>query len=140
MELQIKKLNPEAKLPQFAHDTDAGMDFFTLNNVEVKPGERCLIDTGIAMALPAGHVALIWDKSSVPTKKGVTTLAGVLDEGYRGEVKILVVNISDEVQTFTAGDKVAQILIQKVEHPKIVEVTELSDTTRGEGGFGSTGA
>ncbi|HMO78355.1 MAG TPA: dUTP diphosphatase [Candidatus Paceibacterota bacterium] len=140
MELQIKKLNPGAKLPQFAHDTDAGMDFFALNDVEIKPGERCLIDTGIAMALPSGCVALIWDKSSVPTKKGVTTLAGVLDEGYRGEVKILVLNISNEIQTFAAGDKVAQVLIQKVEHPQIIEVAELDETTRGEGGFGSTGS
>lgn len=140
MELQIKKLNEAAKVPTYAHADDAGMDLYALEAVTLEAGARTLVTTGIAMAIPAGHVGLIWDKSSVPTKKGVTTLAGVVDAGYRGEIMILVYNLSGETQTFAAGDKVAQMVIQPVVQPVVSEVAELDDTERGEGGFGSTGA
>lgn len=139
MELQIKTLTETAKVPSFAHDTDAGMDFFADEEVTIAPGERVVISTGIAMAIPVGFVGLIWDKSGVSTKKGLKTLAGVIDAGYRGEIKIGLVNVGSDEQAFVAGDKIAQMLIQKVEQPKIEVVDELSDTERGEGGFGSTG-
>lgn len=139
MELQIKKLDENAKVPHFAHDTDAGMDIFTVEDATIQPGERQFLKTGIAMAIPHGYAALVWDKSGIAAKRGLKTLAGVLDADYRGEVMIGLHNLSDEPQTFAAGDKIAQILIQKVEQPSITEVEELDDTDRGEGGFGSTG-
>lgn len=139
MQLQIKKLTESARIPNFAHDTDAGLDLCADEKIEINPGERTLISTGIAMAIPNGHVGLIWDKSGVATKKGIKTLAGVIDAGYRGEVKVALLNTSSEIQVFESGDKLAQMLIQKIEHPEITEVSELDDTERGEGGFGSTG-
>lgn len=139
MELQIKKLHPDAKLPSFAHATDAGMDLFTVEDVNLDPGERYSVPTGLSLAVPAGHVGLIWDKSGVAQTRGLKTLGGVIDAGYTGEVFVGMVNVGSESQTFIAGDKIAQLLIQKVEHPKIIEVDELDETTRGEGRFGSTG-
>ena len=139
MELQIKKLHPDAKLPSFAHAPDAGMDLFTVEDVNLDPGERYSVPTGLSLAVPAGHVGLIWDKSGVAQTRGLKTLGGVIDAGYTGEVFVGMVNVGSESQTFIAGDKIAQLLIQKVEHPKIIEVDELDETTRGEGRFGSTG-
>jgi dUTP pyrophosphatase len=139
MQLQIKKLHPDAKLPAFAHTTDAGMDLFTLEDFTLVPGERKSVATGIAMAVPAGYVALIWDKSGVAHKRGIKSLGGVIDAGYTGEVFAGLLNTCSEAQEFKVGDKIAQLLIQKVEQPQIVEVAELKETTRGEGRFGSTG-
>ena len=140
MNLHIKKMYPNAKIPTYAHDTDAGMDFYTLEALTVAPMTRAQVGTGIAVQIPDGHVGLVWDKSGLSHKKGLKTLGGVIDAGYRGEVFIGVINLSAESITFEAGDKVAQMLIQKVEHPNIVEVEELSDADRGMGAFGSTGA
>ena len=139
MQLQIKKLHPDAKLPSYAHATDAGMDLFTVEEFTLAPGERKSVSTGIAVAVPAGFVALIWDKSGIAHKRGIKSLGGVVDAGYTGEVFAGVVNTSTEQQSFTVGDKIAQLLIQKVEHPELVEVEELDVTARGEGRFGSTG-
>ena len=139
MQLQIKKLTDTAVVPVFAHKADAGMDFCANEAVIIAPGERVVISTGIAMAIPEGYVGLIWDKSGVSTKRGLKTLAGVVDAGYRGEIKIGLYNIGSEVQEFAIGDKIAQMLIQKVEQPHIAIVASLDETSRGEGGFGSTG-
>ncbi len=139
MKIKIKKLHPTAKLPSFAHPNDAGMDLFTVNDFTIAPGELVKVKTGISLSLPAGTVALVWDKSGIATKRKIKTLAGVCDADYRGEYIIALINLGEETQTFAAGDKVAQILIQKVEHPALVEVEELGDTERGEDGFGSTG-
>ncbi|MEX0933508.1 MAG: dUTP diphosphatase, partial [Candidatus Paceibacterota bacterium] len=95
--------------------------------------------TGIAMEIPQGYVGLIWDKSGVSLKRGIKVLGGVIDAGYRGEIRIGLINLGSETVSFEAGQKVAQMLIQSVASPEIVEVTELGDTERGEGGFGSTG-
>ena len=140
MQLQIKKLHPDAKLPSFAHTTDAGMDLFTVEAFTLQPGERKSVPTGIAAAVPDGYVGLIWDKSGIAHKRGIKSLGGVVDAGYTGEIFAGAVNTDTEPQSFVVGDKIAQLLIQKVEHPELVEVTELDDTTRGEGRFGSTGA
>lgn len=140
MQLQIKKLTDTAVVPVFAHTTDAGMDLFADEVVEVKPGERVLVSTGIAMAIPEGYVGLVWDKSGLAVKRGIKTMAGVIDAGYRGEIKVALLNTTDETQSFEIGDKVSQMLIQKIEQPEMMVVNELSDTERGEGGFGSTGA
>ena len=139
MALNIKKLSATAILPQYAFPHDAGMDLYACEKAVIAPQERTLIATGIAMAIPIGYVGLIWDKSGIATKHGLKTMAGVIDSGYRGEVKILIHNLSDKPYTVEAGTKIAQMLIQPVEQKKIVEVEELDETTRGEDGFGSTG-
>ena len=139
MKLNIKKLDPRATLPVYNHGGDAGMDMFALEETVVPARGRALASTGISMEIPMGYAGLFWGKSGLATKHGIVTSAGVIDAGYRGEVKIALVNTSDEDYTIEAGHKVAQLLIQKVEHPEIVEVSELSDTARGEQGFGSSG-
>lgn len=139
MKLEIKKLHLEAVLPMRAHHDDAGLDLYTYEAFELAPGERRTIPTGIALAIPTGYVGLIWDKSSVPHKWGVKTMGGVVDASYRGEVGVIMINLSKEIQKFEKGAKISQLLIQKVELPEVCEVTELDDTIRGVGGFGSTG-
>ena len=139
MRLNIKKLNPRATLPVYNHEGDAGMDMFALEDILVPARGRALANTGIAMEIPMGFVGLFWGKSGLAVHHGIITSAGVIDAGYRGEVKVALVNISDEDYVIEAGHKVAQLLIQKVEHPEVVEVSELSDTARGEKGFGSSG-
>ena len=139
MKIQIKKLNPKAKLPEYAHLGDAGMDFFSVEDLKIKPGERIVCQTGIAMRIPEGYVGLIWDKSGVASKSGIKTMGGVVDSGYRGEVGVILQNLSKKDYNIKSGDQVAQMLIQKVESPKIEEVGELDNTERGEDGFGSTG-
>lgn len=139
MQLQVKKLHPDAKLPQFAHATDAGLDLYTVENVAIAPGERISIATGIAVQIPVGYVGLIWDKSGIAQKGGLKTLGGVIDADYRGEVFVGLLNTGAEQYEFTSGQKIAQMLIQKIEHPEIIEVDELDDTDRGDGAFGSTG-
>lgn len=139
MNIQVKKLHPDAKIPNFAHPGDAGMDLYAVVDMILKPGERASVPTGVAMALPDGYVALVWDKSGVSHKFGVKVLGGVIDSGYRGEYLIGLVNLSQENFEIKAGQKIAQLLIQKVEHPAIEEVVELDETSRGDGRFGSTG-
>ncbi len=139
MNLAIKKLLPEATLPQYAHDTDAGMDLCSVEQLTVHPQERVLVSTGIALAIPTGYVGLVWDKSGIATKTGLTTLAGVIDSGYRGELKIALLNTSTENYTIVPGQKIAQLLIQPIMHPVLREVDSLPATERGDGGFGSTG-
>ncbi|OHA83496.1 MAG: deoxyuridine 5'-triphosphate nucleotidohydrolase [Candidatus Yonathbacteria bacterium RIFCSPLOWO2_01_FULL_47_33b] len=139
MELKIKKLHTDAKVPSYAHPGDAGFDLYAIEEVAIPVGVRVLIGTGIAMDIPDGFVGLIWDKSGLSTTHGLKTLGGVVDAGYRGEVKVGMVNLGTEEYTISAGHKIAQMLIQKVERAEIIEVAELSETVRGEGGFGSTG-
>lgn len=137
--LRVKKLTETAVLPAYAHPGDAGMDLFASEETAVGAGDRTVVPTGIAMEIPDGYVGLIWDKSGLSNNHGLKTLGGVIDAGYRGEIKVGLVNTSHEDYVVHAGEKVAQMLIQKVEHGAIEEVSELSDTSRGEGGFGSTG-
>lgn len=115
------------------------MDLCSNETINLQPQERKLIPTGIAMAIPSGYVGLIWDKSGIASKHGLKTMAGVIDSGYRGEVKILLHNLSTEPFTVEKGKKIAQMLIQPVEQRKIIEVKDLDATTRGESAFGSTG-
>ena len=138
MQVKVKKMTPEAKLPAFAHPGDAGMDLFSCVNMILGPGETKAVPTGIQMAIPAGHVGLVWDKSGI-SLKGVHRLAGVVDSGYRGEVRVVMVNLGQGPFEIKAGMKIAQMLIQPVESPTVVESDTLDDTSRGDGGFGSTG-
>ncbi len=139
MQIKIKKLHPDAKLPCFAHSTDAGMDLFTVEDITIPPGEHRLVKTGVAIVFPEGYTALVWDKGGIANKRHLKTVGGVFDTDYRGEYLIGLYNFGTEPQAFAVGDKIAQLLIQKVEHPEIFEVTELDETARGEGKFGSTG-
>jgi|SRR3989344_1672609 len=139
MELRVKKADPEAKLPAYAHSNDAGMDLYSLEEVEVPPGESRRIRSGVTMEIPEGYVGLCWDKSGLSMNHGIKVLAGVIDSGFRGELVMAVINLGKEAYTFKKGDKVMQMLMQKVEQVEITEVNELSDSARGEKGFGSTG-
>src|SRR3989338_902623 len=107
--LPVQKLHPDALLPKYAHPNDAGMDFYALETTLLQPGERKLIPTGIRMAIPQGYVGLIWDKSGIALKHGVTCLAGVVDAGYRGEITILMHNLSSQAFTVEKGHKIAQM-------------------------------
>lgn len=139
MKLKVKKIDPEAKLPSYAHPYDAGMDWFALEEVKVKPGEIAKIRSGIAMEIPEEYVGLCWDKSGLSMKNGIKVLAGVVDASFRGEFIMGVINLGKEEYTFEKGHKVLQMLIQPVETLDIIEAEELSESSRGEGGFGSTG-
>ena len=137
--IRIKKLTEHAILPKYAHPDDAGMDLYASETISLQPGERKAIPTGIAMAIPTGYVGLLWDKSGMASKHGIKTMGGVIDSGYRGEIKIIVHNLSSTGFIFEKGTKVAQMLIQPVEQKQILEVEELDQTQRGQAGFGSTG-
>lgn len=139
MKLQVKKLVPEAKLPIRAHSDDAGLDLYSVEEYVLAPSERCAVKTGIAVAIPSGYVGLVWDKSGLAAKAGLKTMGGVIDAAYRGEIMVIVVNLSDVPYEIEKGSKIAQLIIQKVELPEVCEVSELDDTIRGESGFGSTG-
>lgn len=139
MELKVKKVREGARFPSQPYEGDAGYDLFAVEEACVPAHGRVTIPTGLAIELPEGYAGLIWDKSGLATKGGLTVLGGVIDAGYRGEVLVCLANTSAEQHVFTAGDKVAQLLVQKVELPTIVEVDELAASDRGERGFGSSG-
>jgi len=139
MKIKIKRLDPQAKLPSYAHPGDAGLDLCALAATVVPTRSRAEIRTGLAFEIPDGYVGLVWDKSGLAFKQGLTTMSGVLDAGYRGELKLLVFNTSEQDYHFAAGDKVCQLLIQPVARAEIEETGELADSSRGEDAFGSTG-
>ncbi len=140
MELKVKKLDAKAKLPSYAHAGDAGLDFFALEDFLVPAGKQVSnIRTGVAIAIPEGYVGLFWDKSGLASKYGLKVMAGVIDAGYRGEVLLSLFNTSDKDYNFKAGEKVMQLVIQPVVSVGISEMDSLPESTRAEGGFGSTG-
>jgi dUTP pyrophosphatase len=136
--LRVKRLVPDIKLPAYAHPDDAGMDLYSAEDKLIQPGEHCTVRTGIAVAIPKGFVGLVWDKSGIASK-GLKTMGGVLDSNYRGEVIIILKNISEKPYDLKKNNKIAQLLLQPIEHRPIVEVQELDDTDRGARGLGSTG-
>ncbi len=135
--LKVKRLHPQARLPGRAHNS-AGYDLYASEDVEIPPGAIRLVPTGIAAEFPPGYAALVWDRSGMAVK-GIHRLAGVVDSDYRGEWKAVLVNLTAEPYVVRAGDRIAQVVIQRVEAWPVEEVSELSDTSRGEGGYGSTG-
>jgi dUTP pyrophosphatase len=139
VKIQIKKNDPEAIIPKFALDGDAGMDLYSSEDVILKPGERISCRTGIAIKIPEGYAGLIWDKGGPSHKFGIKTLGGVFDSHYTGEYLIGLINLGQEDFEIKKGQKIAQVLFQKTEIPEIEEVDELSQTNRGSGAFGSTG-
>ncbi|MBP6909202.1 MAG: dUTP diphosphatase [Candidatus Saccharicenans sp.] len=138
MKILVKKINPEARLPVYNHPGDAGLDLFSCQTLIIGPGETAAVPTGLELAIPFGYAGLVWDKSGLALQ-GIHRLAGVVDAGYRGEVKIVLTNLSQKPFVITSGMKIAQLLIQPVEIPEPVEVEALDETRRGEAGFGSTG-
>ncbi len=138
LKLKIKKLDREAPLPDYAYFGDAGLDLYSNIDIEIKSSERVIIPTGIAMELPDGYVGLIWDKSSLGIKEILKTLGGVVDSGYRGEVKVGIINLSKKDFQISKGQKIAQMIIQKKENVKVEEVENLSESERNEKGFGSS--
>jgi len=139
MDLEVKKLDPRAKLPGYAYEDDAGLDLYAIEDVTVPARGRVMITTGLSVAVPRGYVGLVWDRSSLPARAGIHLLAGVIDSGFRGEFKLVILNTSDQDYKITAGDKVAQFLIQPVAHVDVLEVSKLPPSERGAGSFGSSG-
>ncbi len=139
MTIKIKKLTPDALPPKYALPGDAGMDIFSNQEVILEPNQRRLVSTGIAMQIPPDYVGLVWDKSGIAAKHGIKTMAGVIDSSYRGEIKILLCNLSNQPYKIEKNNKIAQILIQPIKQKEIIEVENLEETKRGVGGFGSTG-
>jgi dUTP pyrophosphatase len=141
MTLKFKLIHPDAILPEYAHPGDAGMDVKSVDDLTIKPGERALVHTGLVMMLPAGYEAQVRPRSGLALKKGVTVLntPGTIDEGYRGEVGVILANFGSEDFVVSKGDKIAQIVVAPVTIAQIVETSDVDETERGEGGFGSTG-
>mgnify|MGYP005698128289 CR=1 FL=1 len=137
--IKIKKLNPEAVMPTKADPLDAGYDLYAAEDAMIEPHHRKTIKTGIAMAIPANHVGLVWPRSGLAVKNGIDVLAGVVDSGYRGEICAVLQNHGIHTMRIKAGDRVAQILFQKIESFQLQESETLDDSSRGDGGFGSTG-
>ncbi len=137
--IPVKKLDPEAHLPSYAHPGDAGMDIYALERTVVPAGKSAKIRTGLSFEIPDGYVGLCWDKSGLSINQSLKSLGGVLDAGYRGELMIGIFNLGSEDYVFEKHHKIIQMLIQPIVQGNIVEVTEMSDSSRGTGGLGSTG-
>ena len=141
--IKVKKLTESAQIPTRANESDAGWDIYSDEDVIINPNTQRLISTGISVEIPHGTVGLIWPRSGLAVKNGVDVFAGVVDSGYRGEVKVCLFNAGSVWSTprvnIAKGDRIAQILFQPIPQFSLVESTELTDTNRGSGGFGSTG-
>ena len=138
--IKIQKINNNAKVPNYAHQGDAGLDFYSAEeNYVLKSGERKGFSTGIKMEIPDKYVGLIWDKSGLAAKYGIKIMAGVIDSTYRGEIIVMLINLGSKEYLIEKNAKIAQMLIQKIEEAEIEVVEDLNITKRGSGGFGSTG-
>lgn len=142
VDVLVRRIDSEVPLPEYAHPGDAGADLVAAESVEIPPGGRVLIRTGVAIALPEGYVGLVHPRSGLAVRLGVTVLnaPGTVDAGYRGEIKVNLIN-HDPVTTarVARGDRIAQLVVQQVERARFHQVTELPDSRRGTGGHGSTG-
>ena len=141
-ELPVRRLHPDLPLPAYAHPGDAGADLCAAEDVVLPPGGRATVGTGLAVAVPAGHAAFVHPRSGLAARHGITVVnaPGTVDAGYRGEVRVVLLN-TDRHEPFTVrrGDRIAQLVVQPVTTVRFVDVEELPPTPRGEGGFGSTG-
>jgi len=142
VDVLITRLDPDLPLPSYEHPGDAGMDLRSRVDLSLAAGQRALVPTGIAIALPPGHVAFVCARSGLAVRHGVGLVnsPGVVDAGYRGELSVVLVNHDPDTSVAIArGDRIAQLVVQRVEEARLVEVAELPGSHRGEGGFGSTG-
>jgi dUTP pyrophosphatase len=142
VKLRLKLLDPDLPPPSYAHAGDAGLDLRAAKDVELKPGSRALVPTGVAIALPPGYAGLVLPRSGRALKEGLglANSPGLIDSGYRGELKVVLVNLDFDTPIHVSrGDKIAQLVVQKVEHAVVEVSEELSSSERGPGGFGSSG-
>jgi len=141
-ELLVRRVRPDATIPTRTHAGDAGFDLYAVEAMNLEPGARAHVATGIAIALPPGHAGLVLPRSGTALRHGISLVnaPGLIDEGYRGELKVLLLN-TDRQESFTVapGDRIAQLVIIAPALPAVVEVEDLGATDRGEGGFGSSG-
>jgi dUTP pyrophosphatase len=141
LDLPIVRLDPDAIVPSYAHDGDAGLDLSAVEALTLEPFARAAVGTGLAVAIPAGWVGLVHPRSGRALRDGLTVAnaPGTVDAGYRGELKVILINLGAEPVSIGPGDRIAQLVLQRVGRARIVEVNDLDRTTRGPGGFGSTG-
>lgn len=142
LDVRLLRLDPELPLPSYAHPGDAGADLHAASDVDLAPGERALVGTGIAVALPEGYAAFVHPRSGLAARHGLTIVntPGTVDAGYRGEIKVLLLNTDPAAPiSLRRGDRIAQLVIQRVERASFVEVATLEESSRGAGGYGSTG-
>lgn len=141
VQVRVKRLHPDAKIPKAAKKDDVAFDLCSVIDYEIKPGERFAVPTGIAVEIPVGYEGQVRPRSGLALKEGLTVLntPGTIDSGYRGEVKTIMINQGDSPFKITKGMRISQLAIRPVPEVEFIEVDELSDTDRGEGGFGSTG-
>jgi dUTP pyrophosphatase len=139
--LLVERIHPRAALPQRAHPGDAGLDLRSVEDRVLEPGQRSDIGTGLSIALPPGYVGLIHPRSGLALRHGVTVAnaPGTVDAGYRGEVRVILINLGETEWVCRTGDRIAQLLVASVEAPEVVEVSGMPGSGRGESGFGSTG-
>ena len=141
MTLSFKRVHPDAVLPAYAHPSDAGMDIRSVEALIIAPGKRALVHTGLIANLPLGYEIQVRPRSGLALKQGVTVLntPGTIDAGYRGEIGVILINLGDAPFEVKVGDRIAQLVVAPVLQPTVVEATEIDETDRGAGGFGSTG-
>ena len=141
IKLPLTRLDPSIELPSYAREGDAGLDLRAAHDATLEPGGRGLVGTGLAVAIPPGYAGLVLPRSGLALSQGVTVLnaPGLVDADYRGELKVLLVNHGDKPVPVRRGDRIAQLVIQRVERAELLEVNELPASERGAGGFGSTG-
>jgi dUTP diphosphatase len=142
VEVLITRLDPDVPLPSYARQDDAGADLVCAEDVDLAPGQRAVVGTGIAIALPAGYAAFVHPRSGLAARHGVTLVnaPGTVDAGYRGEIKVVLLNTDPATPvSFRRGDRIAQLVVQRVERAAFREVAALPDSARGDNGFGSTG-
>jgi dUTP pyrophosphatase len=140
--VDVVRLDADLPLPAYAHPGDAGADLLTTVDVSLEPGERALVPTGVAIALPEGYVALVHPRSGLAARHGLSIVntPGTIDAGYRGEIKVMLINHDRTLPIeLRRGDRIAQLVIQRFERARFIEVGELPDSVRGAGGYGSTG-
>lgn len=137
----VRRLDATLPLPAYAQEGDAGLDLHAAETTVIQPGARALVPTGIALAIPSGYAGFVLPRSGLALRHGVTVLnaPGLIDAGYRGQVKVLLINHDPEPATVARGERIAQIVLLRVERAELAEVTELPSSERGAGGFGSTG-
>lgn len=142
LQVPLVRLDPDLPVPSYAHPGDAGADLMSTVEVTLAPGERAMVPTGVALALPEGYVGLVHPRSGLAARHGISIVnaPGTIDAGYRGEIKVMLVNLDPaESCTLRRGDRIAQLVVQRFERVEFVETDGLDASARGEGGYGSTG-
>ena len=138
-DIKVKRLNEDSIIPTKANHSDAGWDLYSIENLLIEPNSRALVKTGVSFAIPERYVGLIWPRSGMAVKHGVDVFAGVIDAGYRGEIGVCLFNSSEEDFYIQKGERIAQVLFQKISQHELIEVLDLSHSDRGLKGFGSSG-